>query len=82
MTHAASRAPPASSVEPLTKRRPPRAELTPPPLTRAQPERSMPLFVYGPTGGGKSSVLSDVLASLDVPRAIVDCVACATPRAP
>ena len=41
----------------------------------------MPLFVYGPTGGGKSGVLSDVLASLDVPRAIVDCVACATPRA-
>ena len=38
----------------------------------------MPLFVYGPTGGGKSGVLSDVLASLDVPRAIVDCVACAT----
>ena len=32
-------------------------------------------------GGGKSGVLSDVLASLDVPRAIVDCVACATPRA-
>ena len=41
----------------------------------------MPLFVYGPTGGGKSGVLSHVLAALDVPRAIVDCVACATPRA-
>ena len=50
-------------------------------MARVQPERSLPLFVYGPTGGGKSGVLSDVLASLDVPRAIVDCVACATPRA-
>ena len=57
-----------------------RAKLTPS-AAHAQPERSLPLFVYGPTGGGKSGVLSDVLASLDVPRAIVDCVACATPRA-
>ena len=65
-------------------RAPPRRPLRQANPTRglcAQPERSMPLFVYGPTGGGKSGVLSDVLASLDVPRAIVDCVACATPRA-
>ena len=54
------------------------------PLTRAlssQPETMYPLFVYGPTGGGKSGVLADVLALLDAPCAFVDCVACTTPRA-
>ena len=39
------------------------------------------LFVHGPSGGGKSGIVKDVLAALAVPHAIVDCVGCSTPRA-
>ena len=39
------------------------------------------LFVHGPSGGGKSGIVKDVLAALAVPHAVVDCVGCSTPRA-
>ena len=40
----------------------------------------MPLYLYGPSGGGKSGVVRGVLDALGARHAILDCVTCCTPR--
>jgi len=49
-----------------------------PPVT--QPRLAAPLYVYGPSGGGKSGVVCGVLDALGARHAILDCVTCCNPR--
>jgi origin recognition complex subunit 5 len=45
-----------------------------------QPDLSLPLYVYGPSGGGKSGVVRGVLDALGTRHAVLDCVTCCTAR--
>ena len=45
-----------------------------------QPGVSPPLFIHGPSGTGKSGVTRGVLELLSLPCAIIDCMACCSPR--
>eukprot|EP00965_Chrysotila_dentata_P144351 4768545-Pleurochrysis_carterae.AAC.2 len=43
-------------------------------------EFTVPLFVHGPSGSGKSAVLRAVVDHLKLRTAVVDCLSCASPR--
>ena len=45
-----------------------------------QPELGFPIYVYGPSGGGKSAVVRGVIDALGARHAILDCITYCTPR--
>ncbi|KAL1522573.1 hypothetical protein AB1Y20_017558 [Prymnesium parvum] len=44
------------------------------------PELCLPLLVHGPSGGGKTAVLHDVLQHFQIPAAYIDCISNPTDR--
>lgn len=46
----------------------------------SQPDLALPLYVFGPSGGGKSGVIRGMLRALGARHAVLDCVSCGSSR--